>query len=117
MGLAVQKAYNCFAPFLWRRNGVFQQVMFVCLFVRTYVRPSRNVRLCTGNKMAGPRGAIFCIHMQDEKVHSHANFHPNRQRLDLHFQGQRFASSTLGSSNMIIVQTVTDRSNIAIANI
>ena len=36
--------------------------------------------------------------------------------LDPHFQGQRFESRTLWSSNMIISQTVTDRINIAIVN-
>ena len=35
---------------------------------------------------------------------------------DLHFQGQRRESSTLGSSYVIIPQTEADRTNIAIAN-
>ena len=35
--------------------------------------------------------------------------------LDFHFQGKRFESSTLGSSYVIISQTVIDRANIAIA--
>ena len=37
--------------------------------------------------------------------------------VDFHFKSQRFESSTLGSSDVIILQTVTDRANIAIANI
>ena len=71
-----------FTPFLRRRNGVCRQVVcsFVRLIVRTYVRPSRNVRLCTSNKLAEPRGAIFCIHIHIDKVPSPANFHPNGQR-------------------------------------
>ena len=36
--------------------------------------------------------------------------------LDVHFQGQKFESSTLGSSYVIILQIVTDVTNIAIAN-
>ena len=36
--------------------------------------------------------------------------------LDLHFKVQHFKSSTLGCSNVIISQTVTDRTNIAIVN-
>ena len=36
--------------------------------------------------------------------------------IDLHFQSQRFESSKLGSSYMIILQMVTDRTNIAISN-
>ena len=36
--------------------------------------------------------------------------------LDLHFQGQRFESNTLGSSYGIILQTMTYRTNIAIVN-
>ena len=36
---------------------------------------------------------------------------------DLHFIGQRFELSTLGSSNVIISQVVTDRTNNAITNI
>ena len=36
--------------------------------------------------------------------------------IDLRFKGKKFELVTLGSSNMIISQKVTDRANIAIAN-
>ena len=36
--------------------------------------------------------------------------------VDLHFEGQRFKSSILGNSNVIISQTVTNMTNIDIAN-
>ena len=36
--------------------------------------------------------------------------------LDLHLNGKKFESSTLGSSKGILSQTVTDRTNITIAN-
>ena len=50
------------------------------------------------------------------KVRTTANFQPNRHRLDVHFQAKRFDSSTFGSSHVIISRTVTDTTNIAVAN-
>ena len=68
--------------------------------VRMYARPSQNVQLCTADKRLDFETPIF--------VHR-----PNVNDFDFHFQGQRFESSTLSSSYVIISQTAT---SIAIAN-
>ena len=53
----------------------------------------------------------FCFRKHVDKVHSSANFRPNRRR-----SSPSFESSTLGNSYVITSQTATDRTNMAIAN-
>ena len=65
---------------------------------------------------AGHRSANFGTRMHFAKVYPPADFHQIVNDLYLHFEGQRFGLSTLGSSYVIISQTVPDRTNIAIAN-
>ena len=62
---------------------------------------------------AEPTSINFCAHMHADTVHLHTNFHPNRQRPWPSFSNQRFK---FWSSYVIILQTVTDRTNIVIAN-
>ena len=75
----------------------------------------------TANKQLDLKVPILHTYTYLQGLHVHndrlsANFDPNHRRLDLHFKGQRFEWSTFGSSNVIISQTVTDCTNIAIAN-
>ena len=42
--------------------------------VRTFVRPSRNVRLCTANKRLAPEAPVFCTHLPIDNVFSPVNF-------------------------------------------
>ena len=59
----------------------------------------------------------FCRHTHVDTVPPPANFHPNPHHpWYSFFKGQRYDSCTLRRSNVIILQTVTDRTNIAIAN-
>ena len=67
-------------------------------------------------QMARPRGAIFCVYMHVEKIPLPAKCQANCKHPWPTFQCQRFESSTLGSSNVIVLQTVTDMTKIAIAN-
>ena len=108
------------SPFLHSSCGVGTVLSYVRTFVRSYVRtyilPSRNVRLCTTNKRLDQEALFFAHICILRRNHSLPIFIQIANVLDLHFQGQRIESSTLGSSNVIISQTVTVRSNIAIAN-
>ena len=92
----------------------------VTLAGRVDVRPfgclQRNVQLYTANKWLALEEHNFCTHMHVHKKPSIFKFHPNVNDRDLHFKGLRFESGTLGRSNVIISQAVTDRTNIAIAN-
>ena len=85
-------------------------------YVSSSVHPSQNVRLCTGNKrldLEGPICTYVCrftgtvrlpIFIQIDNVVDHNS------------KGKEFESSTLGSSNGIISQKVTDGTNIAFAD-
>ena len=88
-----------FTLFLRRRNGVCQQVIcsFVHSFVRPSIRPSRNVQLYTAKQLHD----LFFAHMWMLTRYVRLPFVIHIANvLDLHFQ--RFKSSTLGSSNLII---------------
>ena len=103
-----------FSPFLQHRNGGLPAGRRL---VRSSIRTSLTKRTIIYNEQTvGPRGSIFCTLMHVDKIPLPADFHPNGHVLDLYVQGQRFELNTLGSSNVIISQTVADRTNIAIAN-
>ena len=103
-------------PFLRRRNGVCRQV--VCSFSRSFVctpvHPCayhQNVRLFTANKRLHLE-AQFCANICNLRRYLRPPiFILIVNVLDLHFQGQRFESSTFGSSNVMISQMVIDRTN------
>ena len=54
--------------------------MYVRVLVRTYVRPSRSVRLCTTNERLDVEAPIFLILTQIDNVSSFAHYYSNRQR-------------------------------------
>ena len=81
--------------------------------VRLFVCLSQNVRLRIFEQTAGPTSANACLLIHVDKVHLPANFHLNRQRLNIHFHGLRFESRTIESSYMMISQRMTDRTNMA----
>ena len=81
---------------------------FVCMFVRYTVR---NVRSCTANKQSDLEAPVFARVCMLTKYVRRQIFIKNLDVLGFHFQGQIFESSTLGSSYVIISQTVTDRIN------
>ena len=70
-----------------------------------------SVAKCTGNELLELEATKFCKRMQGDKVTSPKS----STSLTFNFQGQRFESSSLASSHVIISKTVTDRTNIAIA--
>ena len=71
---------------------------------------------CTANKRLEPEAPIFANICKLTRYLRLPIFIPIVDVLDLPLKGQRFESSTLGNSNVIISQTVTYRANIAIAN-
>ena len=90
-------------------NGV---IIACCMDVRTFVRyerQSRSVRLSTANKWLDLEVPCFA-HERMQPI-----FIQILNVLDLHYQGQRLESSTLGSEYVIISQTMTNIINIAIA--
>ena len=48
-----------FTPFPWNCSWTVLWCQVVCAYLRTCVRPSRNVRLCTANKRLDPDAPIF----------------------------------------------------------
>ena len=56
------------------RFSLLMPFWLIMRIIRSYVRPSQNVRLCT----AGPRSTNFCKHMHVDEMP--ATFHRNRQR-------------------------------------
>ena len=94
------------------RNRVYAGMKYVC----TSVHLSRNVRLCTANKRLDSEAPILAHSCTLTMYVCLPIFIQNLNVLDVYFQGQIFESSTLGSSYVIISQTVTDRANITIAN-
>ena len=84
--------------------------------VHVFVHPSRNVRLCTTNKQLDLELLIFAYVCKLTIKNSMLIFIQIVNVLDLHFQGQRFEARILGSSYVITLQMVTERTNIAIAN-
>ena len=96
---------------------------FVRPSVRPFVRPSvrRSVAICTivyYEQTAWPRSANFCIRVYTLTRYFRLQIFilQTIDVLDLLFKGQRFESSTLRSSAVIISQTVTYRTNVAVAN-
>ena len=89
-----------------------QQWMIECQCVRACVLHEMYDYVLRTNGC--PRSANFWTCMQVDKLPSSANFHQNRQRFSPSFD-QIFESSTLGMSDVIISQTLTDRTNVAIA--
>ena len=95
-----------------------------CNIMRSYVLSS--VRLFYNKKcaimyyeqMPGARSATFCTHAHWQATFA-CQFSYDIKIINIpdpQFESQRFESSTLGSANMVISDTVTDRTNIAIAN-
>ena len=60
---------------------------------------------------AGPRSTNFWTYTHVGNRRSPATFHLNHELLELHFLGQRFKLSTLGTSYVIISQTVKNQTN------
>ena len=64
---------------------------------------------CYHEQTAERSGGTILAHMHVEKVSSPAHFNQNRQK-------SKIEIDKIGSSHVIISQTVTDRANIIIAN-
>ena len=67
---------------------------YVCMRIRSSVRPSRNVRLCTGNKQLDQDVPIFFPHMHVDSVSPPIDFHPNSRWPWPSFLRSKFESST-----------------------
>ena len=77
---------------------------------------SQNVR-CTANKPLDLEASKNLAHICTSIRYFHqSTFIQMVNVFDLHFQGQRFESSTFERSYVIISETVTDWTQIAIAN-
>ena len=95
---------------LHRSDSVERCIAAGSMCVRPYVK---NVRLCTANKLLNVKYKFLKTYVV--KLHP-PTFVQIVNVLCLSFQGQRFEWSTLRSSYVIISQTVTDWTNIAIDN-
>ena len=105
-----------FTSFQWSWTVLSCQAVCVRASVGSFVRLSRNVRLCTtANKLLDLEAHFFTYICMLTRYVRQPNFFQIVNFLDLHFQGQQFESSTSGSSYVIVSQTVTDRADIAIA--
>ena len=85
-------------------NGV---MLAGSMCMRPFVRASVTKSTITYREQtAGPRSANFCILIQVTRYDRQPNFVKIFNVLDLHFKGQRFESSTLGSPYVIISQKI-----------
>ena len=72
--------------------------MLVCSFVRPYVRPSRNVRLCTANKRLDLDTPLFAYVCTLTRYCRLLIFIQIVNVFDFQFQSQRLESNALASS-------------------
>ena len=83
-----------------------------------FVRPPRNVRLCTANKRFDQEAPFYAYVCTLTRYVRLSIFVQIVDVLDLHFKGKKCESSTLGTviGYAIISQTATNRTSIAIVN-
>ena len=96
-------------------NGVMlASSMWVCVFIRLCMSRTK----CTimyREQRAGPRSAHFCVHINVDKIHSRANFYPNRQRYWPSFSRSKIRIEYIVTFIREYLSN-GDRVNIAIAN-
>ena len=91
----------------------FPTELKLCYPIGFYVRAFAFFAKCMimyCEQMTGLGSVKFCVHLHVDNFHSATDF---RQNCQLHFQSQKFEQSTLGSLYVIISQTATYNSNIA----
>ena len=101
--------------FTYRSYGV-RMVYVRRSYVRLFVHPITKCTIMYYEETAGARSTNFCTRVHVDKIHLPANFYPNPQCPWSSFSRSKFKSSTFWRLNIIILQTVTDQTNIAIAN-
>ena len=100
---------------LLHRSNWLERSYSIRMFARPCVGLQQNVGLSTTNKRLDLDAPIFADIFSSTRYFRRPIFNRIINVLDLYFLGQRFESSTLESSYVNISQTVTYRTNTAIA--